>query len=205
MSTYSRPNLEAMTVEAIKQFCRDREITGYSRYTRKSDLIAYVESVLDSIDAFLEENLLEAPTEELEGDRAESSPDAIASTQIHPELSPVSPINPDPSQVSPTLDKTDLCLDSLVVPELSQSHPNGITGLSPGYPPVMPRVSCEYPANILGVCAGHDPDIPRSSLGHDRLINDLYPKSSHGFSSIFPGSRINPLPSSHDQGKGLMR
>jgi hypothetical protein len=203
MSTYSRPELEGMTIAAIKQFCRDREITGYSRYTRKSDLIAYVYSVLDSIDAFLEENLLEAPTEELGGDRTESSPEAIASTQIDPDLSPISQIHPDHSQVSETPRKTDQYESSLVIPELSRSYPNGITGLSPGYPPVMPRVSCEYPANILGLCTHHPTDITRSSPGHDPGIIDRYPKSSHGFNSIFPGSRINSVLSQHNQGKEL--
>ncbi len=205
MSRYSRPELEGMTVAAIKQFCRDREITGYSRYTRKSDLIAYVYSVLDSIAAILEEDLLEAPTEDLDGDRAESSPVAIASTQIDPDLYPISQINPDPSQVSQTAGKTDLYESPIVIPASSQSYPNGVPGLSREGPPVIPRVSCEYPANILGLCTHHSPGINRASCENDPGIIDLYPKSSHGFSSIFPGSRINPLPSKHEQFRGIDR
>lgn len=199
MSTYSRPQLEGMTVAAIKEFCRAREITGYSRYTRKSDLIEYVYSVLDSIEEMLEEDLLEAPTEDLDGDRTQSSPGAIASTQIYPDLHPISQINPDPSQVLQTAGKTDQCESSLVIPELSQSYPNGVPGVSREGPPVMPGASCEYPANILGLCTHHSPGITRSSCEHHPDIIDLYPKSSHGFSSIFPGSRINPVLSQHNQ------
>lgn len=194
MSTYSRPELEGMTVTAIKQFCRDREITGYSRYTRKADLIEYVYSVLDSIAAFLEEDLLEAPTEDLDGDRPQSSPVAIATEEIHPDLPPVSQIHPDPSQVLQTAGKTDQSEISLVIPELSQSYPNGVPGLSREGPPVMPRASGEYPRVIPGLCPGYSTDITRSSPGHDPGMIDGYPKSSHGINSAVPGSRIeHPL------------
>ncbi|MCT7958734.1 hypothetical protein [Laspinema palackyanum] len=203
MSTYSRPELQGMTIAAIKQFCRDNEITGYSRYTRKTDLIAYVYSVLDSIESMMEENLLEAPTEELDGDRAETSPEAIASTQIHPDLSPVSQINPDSSQVLQTAGKTDLYESSLVIPELSQSYPNGVPGLSPGHPPVMPRISCEYPRVMPGLCPGHANGINRISSGHDPGIIDRYPKSSHGINSSFPGSRIQNVLTHPNQARGL--
>ncbi|MCT7954638.1 hypothetical protein [Laspinema palackyanum] len=190
MSTYSRPQLEGMTVVAIKQFCRDRDITGYSRYTRKTDLIAYVHSVLDSIEAMMEENLLEAPTEELGGDRTESSPTAIASDEISPDPSPVSQINPDPSQVLQTAGKTDQSESPALIPALSQTYAESITETSSGYPPVISRAYCDYPRVIPGLCTHHPPGISQSSPGHDPGMIDRYPKSSHGINSSFPGSRI---------------
>lgn len=205
MSTYCRPELEGLTVAAIKQFCRDNEITGYSRYTRKTDLVEYVYSVLDSIETMMEENLLEAPTEELEGDRTESSLEAIASDQIYPDAIASTQIHPDPSQVLLPLGKTDQSESSLVIPELSQSHPKSIPGASPGHPSVIPRASCEYPQNILGLCTHHSTGITRSSPGHDPGIIDLYPKSSHGFSTIFPGSRIQQPLTQCSQVRGLSK
>ncbi len=82
MSIYVRPDLEGMTVVAIREFCREHKITGYSRYTRKASLIEFVEAAM--LEKFLEEDLLEGPTEELEGDRAEESFEEIGTSEYVP-------------------------------------------------------------------------------------------------------------------------
>ncbi|AFY81239.1 hypothetical protein [Oscillatoria acuminata] len=82
MSIYVRPDLEGMTVAAIREFCREHKIKGYSRYSRKASLIEFVETAM--LEKFLEEDLLEGPTEELEGDRAEESFEAIGTSEYVP-------------------------------------------------------------------------------------------------------------------------
>lgn len=86
MSVSPRLDLASMTIAAIRQFCRDYEIAGHSRYTKKADLIAYVDSVLDSIDEFSEDESTEAPTSTDAIASNEIHPDAIASNEIYPDL-----------------------------------------------------------------------------------------------------------------------
>lgn len=183
MNPYVRPDLEGMTVAAIKAFCRDREITGYSRYTRKSQLIQYVESVLDSIEVFLEEDLLEGPTLERDGDRPESFPTANRSVQICPDLPRSTQIHPDLSPVSPTLNETDRSVSFIVIPEGSPSYPRVIPGLSPGYPRVIPLLS-----------SGHNPVMPELSpgdtLGTSNLSIGDNPGKIDRYSQLLP--KISP-------------
>ena len=203
MLRYCRAQLADLTVAEIKQFYRDNSITGYSRYTKKVDLIEYVYSVLAVIDDTEEGSSPVDPIEEQIGDGDQISPEAIASEETGSNTHTVDLIGSNDSHPTRALNRIDRPVRSSGIPESCCKVPaRSLQGPSK-VPPRNLGAFCEYPANILGLCQCHDPDIPRSSLGHDPRIIDLYPKSSHGFNSIFPGSRINPVPSKDEQFRGI--
>jgi len=153
------------------------EITGYSRYTRKSQLIQYVEGTL--LETFIDEDLPETQRSESssQGDRTESSPVAIASGEINPEGPRSTQINPDQSQVPSLPSKTDQYESSLSIPELSRSHPKRSPGSSPGHPSVMPKLCLDHPLVMPELSPGHNPVMPNSGPGHARGMIDRYPQN----------------------------
>lgn len=190
MSTVMRPILGEMTVSEIRQYCRDHEIKGHSRYTRRAQLVEFVESYLDELDSLLEMDLLEADRSATDGTEDQISPEAIASSQISPDLPSGDRIYPPAIGSVRIIDRTDQYESPKGIWEVSPGYPKSISNRSLGYPRGIPKSCPGHDLVMPKLCPGHDPVMPKLCPGHEPSMIDRYPKSSHGINSAVPGYRI---------------